>query len=54
MERPPAGPEDAREVEAPHDSREGTMPVGEVFLYGVWAAIAIAAMVASARILREH
>lgn len=30
------------------------MPVGEVFLYGVWAAIALAAIVASALMLREH
>jgi hypothetical protein len=30
------------------------MPVGEIFLYGVWAAIALAAIVASALMFRTH
>lgn len=30
------------------------MPVGEIFLYGVWAAIALAAIIASALMLRAH
>jgi hypothetical protein len=33
---------------------EGTMPVGEIFLYGVWAAIALAAIVSSALMFRAH
>ena len=28
------------------------MPVGEIFLYGIWAALAIIAMVATALALR--
>jgi hypothetical protein len=28
------------------------MPVGEIFLYGIWAVLAIAAIVATALVLR--
>ena len=38
----------------PHVPWEGTMPVGEIFLYGVWAAIALAAIVSSALMFRAH
>jgi hypothetical protein len=30
------------------------MPVGEIFLYGVWAVLAIGALIASAMVFREH
>jgi hypothetical protein len=30
------------------------MPVGEIFLYGVWAVLAIGALIASAMAFREH
>ena len=29
------------------------MPVGEIFLYGIWAVIALITMIATAMMLRE-
>lgn len=29
------------------------MPVGEIFLYGIWAVIALGSMIATAMMLRE-
>jgi hypothetical protein len=34
-------------------TKEGAMPVGEIFLYGVWAAIAIVSIIATAAFLRS-
>jgi hypothetical protein len=39
-------------VRESHESRRQEMPVGEIFLYAIWALIAIGTLVASALIFR--
>ena len=33
---------------------EAVMPVGEIFLYGIWAVLALGAIIASAMAFRQH
>ena len=35
-------------------NEEAAMPVGEIFLYGIWAVLALGAIIASAMAFREH
>jgi hypothetical protein len=48
----PGGPGLASDVTVPPTHEEGEMPVGEIFLYAIWAAIAIGSMIVTAMVLR--